>query len=218
MSASATDEAFERRRLASDPRRATEGDLDAVVECLTAAFREDPVMAWLGRRDSHRDAGRRNMFRFLTRELGLAGRQLWTSSDYSCAALWVPPERANLKQSFWQELALLPTIVSYTGLTGLGRVDAFRKVADKHHPKDRPHAYLMVLGVAPQFQGQGLGSALLDATLKDVDSKRLPAYLESSSAKNVPLYRRHGFEVISEFKPRDDGPPVWGMWRQAKPD
>ena len=217
MTASAlSDEAFARRKLAAHPRRATIDDRERVIDCLTAAFAADPVMSWIGRRDAKRDIGRRAMFSFLIGTLGLPGNEVWTAEDFSAAALWIPPERADLKLPWWQELALFPTIVSFTSLSGLSRVDAFRKAADKHHPKTKPHFYLMTIGVDPRFQGQGLGSALLDANLAAIDARGLPSYLESSNEKNVPLYKRHGYQVISEFRPTPDAPPLWGMWREAK--
>jgi ribosomal protein S18 acetylase RimI-like enzyme len=211
-----SDAAFARRKLAANPRRATIADREPVIDCLTAAFADDPVMTWIGRRDAKRDVGRRAMFSFLVGTLGLPGNELWMAEDYSAAALWVPPERADLKLAWWRELMLFPTIVSFTSLSGLARVDAFRKAAEHHHPKAKPHFYLMTIGVDPRFQGQGLGSALLEANLAAIDAKGLPSYLESSNEKNVPLYKRHGYRVINEFRPTPDGPPLWGMWREAK--
>lgn len=212
----AADDVFARRTLASTPRRATAADAERTAQTLSNAFINDPVTSWIGRRDTKRDAGRLGMFRYLVNSLGVASNELWIADDYSVAALWVPPARADLKQPLLQELMMIPTILSFTGLSGISRVSAFRKAADAHHPKTTPHFYLMTIGVDPQFQGQGLGSAILEATLAHIDRQRLPAYLESSSPKNVPLYQRHGFEVTSEFTPRADGPPLWGMWRAAR--
>jgi ribosomal protein S18 acetylase RimI-like enzyme len=216
MSTASVDDIFERRQRAAKPRRATAADAEKVIDVLTAAFANDPVMAWIGRRDAKRDYGRRKMFVYLVNKLGLPGGEMWTADDFSAAALWVPPARADLKQPWWDEVIMIPTIVAFTGLGGLGRVDAFRKSADKHHPKDKPHYYLMTIGVDPRFQGQGLGSALLDATLAPFDAQGMPTYLESSNEKNVPLYKRHGYVVTSEFRPQPDAPPLWGMWRDAK--
>lgn len=210
------DDVFERRRRAANPRRATRADSDRVIDCLSAAFANDPVMSWIGRKDAKRDAGRRAMFTFLVAKLGLAGDELWTSDDHAAAALWVPPDRAELKLPWLEELRLFPTIIAFTGFSGLGRIEKFRKAADAHHPKTRPHFYLMTIGVDPKFQGQGLGSALLEATLAKIDAKGLPSYLESSNEKNVPLYRRHGYAVTQEFRPTADAPPLWGMWREPK--
>lgn len=216
MALAAADEAFERRLRAASPRRAMPEDRERVIDCLSAAFADDPVMSWIGRRDAKRDIGRRAMFSFLVGTLGLPGQELWTSDDHAAAALWIPPERADLKLPWLDEIRLLPTLISFTGMTGLRRMDAFRTAADAHHPKSRRHFYLMTIGVDPKFQGQGIGAALLDATLATIDAKGLPSYLESSNEKNVPLYRRHGYEVTKEFRPVPDGPPLWGMWREPR--
>jgi ribosomal protein S18 acetylase RimI-like enzyme len=213
---SVADEVFERRRLASAPRRATVHDAEAAAQTLSAAFADDPVTSWIGRRDAKKDTGRLAMFRHLVTHVGVRGNELWVASDFSVAALWLPPVLAEMKQPLLEELKLIPTLLSFTGWSGLARVNAFRKAADAHHPKAEPHFYLMTIGVNPRFQGQGLGSAMLDATLANIDAAGSAAYLESSSPKNVPLYRRHGFEVINEFRPRSDAPPLWGMWRKAK--
>ncbi len=202
--------------MAPEPLRASAANCSRVGDTLAAAFADDPVTCWMGRHDDKRDAGRRRMFGFLVANLGLPGNELWTTPDFSAAALWVPPERADLKQSLWQELKMIPPMIEFAGFGGLSRLNDFRKATERHHPKTPPHYYLMTIGVDPQFQGQGLGSALLEANLRHIDTKGLPAYLESSSPKNVPLYRRHGFEVVSEFRPREDAPPLWGMWREAR--
>jgi hypothetical protein len=59
-----------------------------------------------------------------------------------------------------------------------------------------------------------LGSALLAHALTRVDADGLPAYLESSSERNLALYG-HGFEVSSEVA-IPGGPRVWPMWREPQ--
>ena len=49
-------------------------------------------------------------------------------------------------------------------------------------------------------QGQGVGSALFEGVLEECDAEGLPAYLESSNERNLPLYRRHGCEVIEDLQ------------------
>jgi GNAT superfamily N-acetyltransferase len=74
---------------------------------------------------------------------------------------------------------------------------------------------LAAIGVRPEQQGKGLGTALLEPGLDHTDRLGLPAYLESSNIRNVPLYERHGFEVTEEVE-LPSGPPIWLMWRPAR--
>jgi hypothetical protein len=50
--------------------------------------------------------------------------------------------------------------------------------------------------------------------LDKVDEAGEAAYLESSNIRNVPLYQRHGFEVVEEIQLLGDGPQMWRMWRE----
>ena len=84
------------------------------------------------------------------------------------------------------------------------------KTLEAVHPQE-PHWYLGVLGVDPDFQGRGLGTALLNAFLRRVDSDCAPSYLETDRRENVPFYERVGFETVREVSVLDV--PVWCMWR-----
>ncbi|MGV1015508.1 MAG: GNAT family N-acetyltransferase, partial [Methyloceanibacter sp.] len=67
------------------------------------------------------------------------------------------------------------------------------------HP-DEPHWYLPLIGTDPALQGKGHGSSLLRHALSICDAEKMPAYLEATSARNVPFYRRHGFEAIGTIR------------------
>jgi len=41
----------------------------------------------------------------------------------------------------------------------------------------------------------------------------VPAYLETSSERNVAFYRRLGFDVVGSVTLPDDGPHTWAMVR-----
>ncbi|MDQ3739817.1 MAG: GNAT family N-acetyltransferase, partial [Actinomycetota bacterium] len=85
---------------------------------------------------------------------------------------------------------------------------------ERRHPR-APHFYLPTLGVAPEAQGRGLGSALLAPMLERCDVEGVGAYLESSKERNVAFYGRHGFRVVDEMTfPR--GPRLWLMWRDPR--
>jgi len=130
------------------------------------------------------------------------------AGDRAAAALWLPPGVANDGEAIG---AVLAAFVSDERQAVLGEVV---EEMDRHHPKE-PHWYLAMLGVDPARQGQGLGSALLKETLKRCDAEGAVAYLESSNPRNVPLYERHGFEVMGLIQP-GDFPPLYPMLRPAR--
>ncbi len=65
----------------------------------------------------------------------------------------------------------------------------------QHHP-DEPHWYLPLIGIDSRHQEQGLGSALLEHTLRQCDRDRTAAYLEATNPRNLTLYERHGFQLL----------------------
>lgn len=204
-----------RKRAAASPRRAETADAERVARTLARSFAKDPVVDWFVRADSQHDRAMKTWFDFAVLKLGLKGRETWMAEDANAVALWIPPPQDVMQLSLGEELAALPTFLSVVSFARLGRMQRLRAAFDAHHPK-APHWYLFFLAVDPDCQGQGLGSAILQATLARIDAKHEAAYLEASSDKNVPLYQRHGFEIVSEFRPEPAGPKLWGMWRKPQ--
>jgi ribosomal protein S18 acetylase RimI-like enzyme len=203
------------RRAAETPVQAGPSDLDEIVRTLSDAFASDPHMDWFMRADSGRDAARHAFFRLLIGQEGLARGRIDRPAGGGAAAAWMPFGALG-PISLGDELRALPTMLRASGLARFGRLMALRADLDRHHPMDRPHAYLWFLGVAPAAQGRGVGSALLRAANARHDAAGLPAYLETGTARNVALYQRHGFRVISEHRARADAPAMWSMWREPQ--
>jgi hypothetical protein len=55
----------------------------------------------------------------------------------------------------------------------------------------------------------------MEHALRICDRDGTPAYLEATSLKSVPLYRRHGFEVVSVIQV-GSAPPLFPMVRPAR--
>ena len=201
------------RRESETPVLGLTADLGEIVQTLSDAFAVDPHLDWFMRTDAGRDAARHAFFRMLIGQEGLPKGRIDRPAGGGAAAVWMPFEWLG-PTTLTAELQGLPAMLRATGLARFGRLMAIRADMDKHHPMDRPHAYLWFLGVAPAAQGRGVGSALLRAANARLDAQGLPAYLETGTTRNVALYQRHGFKVLSEHKARPDAPTMWSMWRE----
>lgn len=203
------------RRSAEAPVEALADDVPGVADDLSAAFSDDVMFDWFLRADARRDAARLRFFRLIIGQMAFGAGRIERPVTGGAAAVWMPFSAVG-PTPLVQELRAFPTLLHATGLARFGRLLAVRADMDKHHPMDRPHAYLWFLGVRPQAQGHGVGSRLLKVGTDRLDAAGEPAYLETQTERNIALYRRHGFDVISEHRPRPDAPPLWSMWREPR--
>jgi GNAT superfamily N-acetyltransferase len=203
------------RREAETPVRAGAGDVEVVSRDLTAAFADDPLFDWFSRPDARRGAARLGFFRHLMRELVVpGGGETLKPANGGAAAVWMGSEALRPNTAI-QELRALPMLLGLTGWRRFLRLARLRQVMDRAHPMGRPHAYLWFLGVTPEAQGHGVGSRLIKVKLDQLDQAGTPAFLETATERNVAFYRRHGFDVLSEYRPDAEAPRVWAMWREA---
>jgi GNAT superfamily N-acetyltransferase len=187
-------------------------DVPAVTDGLVRAFADDPVANFMFAGERRRRRGLHSFFTSQINRQYLPGGHVYTTEDRAGAAVWGSPDRH--RNGVAELLQLLPTAPF---LLSARTVSALRLLfeVDGLHPRE-PHWYLATLGTAPERQGQGIGSALLLPVLHRADQDGMPAYLESSKARNVPFYARFGFEVVEELPSRHGSPPMWRMWREPR--
>ena len=127
---------------------------------------------------------------------------------YAGAALWLPPDVHPDDDTL---ITLLQRTASAQAQQDL--LTVFEQMG-RYHPQE-PHWYLPLIGVDPPQQGKGHGSALLQHTLRWCDRDHALAYLESSNPKNIPLYGRHGFELLGTIQ-AGTSPPIFPMLRTPR--
>lgn len=191
-------------------RRLAAADQARVALMLSRAFHDDPLAGHIFPSERIRPRGLRSFFSIQLRHMFVPAGQSFVTGDLTSAALWVPPGRGPL--GLGAALRLLPLLRFTRARTA--RTLRLLAAVDSRHPRD-PHWYLGVLGTDPPLQGKGLGSAVLAPVLERCDAEGVPAYLESSKERNVPFYRRHGFEVTEELR-LPGAPPLWLMWREPR--
>ena len=104
------------------------------------------------------------------------------------AALWLPPGEHPDDDAL---VALIERSVAENCKSEL--LEVFERMG-KFHPVE-PHWFMPLISVDPAQQGHGYGSALLGHGVAICDREGRLAYLDCTNPRNIPLYRRHGFEV-----------------------
>lgn len=192
-------------------RDAVSTDLETLVDTLSDSFTADPMFNWLFPTTQLYP----HFFRMLVRDVYLQRGIVHIEEQGRAAALWLPPEQ-RLKLAPRQRLLRFGLkLITQHGLQPVSRVLRQGSIFARHHP-DEPHYYLQFIGCCRSEQGQGIGAALLKQGIRICDERGMPAYLECSNPRNVPLYQRHGFAVRGQQAVGKDGPMAWFMWRDPR--
>jgi GNAT superfamily N-acetyltransferase len=193
-------------------RKATAGDVPRLARDLARAFYEDPVFKWLVPDDSERMRRSERGFAFYLHKVYLPHNECYTTDAGVGGSLWVPPDEWHLGPL--AQLRLLPGMIAALG-PRLPQVMRAINTIESNHPRTS-HYYLAFVGVEPDSQGKGIGTALLRPILDRCDREGIPAYLEATTTRNRACYLAQGFEVTEEFHYPKGGPPSWRMWRDPR--
>jgi len=64
-----------------------------------------------------------------------------------------------------------------------------------NHPQE-PIAYIWFIGVNPSFQSKGIGGTFIGEIIQECEKKKRSIYLVTSMEKNLPFYKKFGFEIF----------------------
>jgi ribosomal protein S18 acetylase RimI-like enzyme len=196
-----------RASLRDDIVKVAPSEAATAVGIITSAFSSDPVARWM-----YPDPA--DYFTYFPRFIrGFAGEAFkagtaYRTPDGSGAALWLAPETETdsdpLIDLFWESTSTEIQEDLFPVFDMMGEM----------HPLE-PHWYLPMIGVDTYRQGLGAGSALLNHAVAMIDEAGLPAYLESSNPRNIPLYERFGFSVTGIIE-HGKCPPIYPMYRPSR--
>lgn len=187
-------------------RPATVEDAPAVGALFTESFQE-PVAFWLAPDPATRSELLTDFFTLVAEDAVAAG-SVEIIGDYEGAAAWFdlttpPPESSE------PDLRYAETYGPHAD-----RWTTFEKLTGERHPQGPPHHYLLLVGVRPDRQNHGLGSALIEHH-HDLVAPGLPGYLEATTPRSRLLYLRLGYVDHGEPLTLPDGPTIFPMWRRA---
>ena len=197
-------------------RPATRDDIPQLAAVLARAFARDPFYAYLAGDAPERSQRMRDGWSGILR-FGSAGlSDTYTTDDRAGVALWLPP--GYRRPSTLDSLRQMPALARLAGWRRLRMVgDAVANLEQhRHRHVPSPHFYLSAIGVDPDRQGQGIGTALMRPVLERADRDGVPAYLETAVARNVLLYERLGFDVVEEMELPGTDVRGWLMLRPPR--
>ncbi|HET6780548.1 MAG TPA: GNAT family N-acetyltransferase [bacterium] len=188
-------------------KTAKASDAARAIDVVVLAFSADPAARW-----TWRDPRQYLMHfpRFVKAFGGMAFTHgsAYYVDGYAGAALWLPPD-------VQPDEDVMTELLQRTASDRI-QEDVFGVLEEmgRYHPSE-PHWYLPLMGVDPFHQGKGLGSALMQHALLPCDRDQKLAYLESTNPKNIPLYKRHGFELLGTIQV-GTSPPLFPMLRKPR--
>ena len=189
--------------------------MERAVITLERAFASDPMFMWMFPDPRERSRSLR-LFLRVPLQYGLRYGHVTESSGGMAVAIWLPPGR-EITAGGMIRCGML-TMPFRVGFRPLARFAGADGVMGKLHKKfvPEPHWYLLIVGVDPELQGRGLGSALVKEGLARADESNSPCYLDTSEERNLAFYQRQGFAVVGTALLGKGGPPGWAMRRNAR--
>jgi ribosomal protein S18 acetylase RimI-like enzyme len=200
----------------TEVRQATTADVPALAAVLARAFADDPFYAWMAGDAPERAQRMRDGWEGVLRHGSAGLAETFTTDDLAGVAVWLPPGYRGPSVLGWlRQLRALARLAGWRRLRHIGDAVAHLEEHRHRHLPD-PHFYLSALGVDPDRQGEGIGTALLQPVLDRCDRDRIPAYLEAAVARNVLLYERVRFAVVEEIDLPGTDIHCWLMLRRPR--
>jgi ribosomal protein S18 acetylase RimI-like enzyme len=188
-------------------RTATLEDLAIVVDTAARSLDAEAMLRWSLGEERFEE---RIRLHFLHYD-GANVRRGWIrmAADGAGIAVWIPPDAREEHEAIGPAP---PGGEAEIPGDKAERHTAFWGWIGEHEPSE-PLLYLSHVGVVPEHQGEGLGSALMSDGLASGDHQAVPTWLETSRVDNVAYYERFGFHTVVDEDAPDGGPHIWFMRR-----
>jgi len=140
---------------------------------------------------------------------------IYYTDDHKAIALWLGPEKPMVNDAKILSMGLIRYPFKVGIRNFLRMIDISEQWGKGHKLMDKRHYYLMIIGVDPEFQRQGIGSRLMKVGLDKADKEGLDCFLETVTPEYVKFYEKHNFEIMSNSSFAENS-QFWLMKRPSK--
>jgi ribosomal protein S18 acetylase RimI-like enzyme len=167
-----------------------------ITEILYQSFKENKSVNYIVKQDSKRENRIKSLMDYSFDVCYLFGDIYLSEDDKACALVLYPEQKKATLKSISLDIKLMLNCIGIGNIAkALNRESKIKEI----QPKEKIY-YLWFIGVDPRYQGKGIGSKLMEELIKDSEEKQRPIYLETSTLKNIPWYKKFGFEIYHELE------------------
>lgn len=177
-------------------RKATYSDRSIILDILTRSFDDNKSVNYVVKQDHNRIGRIRKLMDYSFNVCCEFGEVWLSANQQACALILFPDKKCLSFHTLFWDLKLVLTVI---GLDRASKVLKREALIKSNHPKG-PIAHLWFLGVHPQHQGKGIGSAFMWKVIKECEEKKRPIHLKTSMEKNLPFYKKLGFEIFRSLQ------------------
>lgn len=172
-------------------------DIQKSAEVLAKAFYDYPTFNYIFG-DNPNQEHIELVFRFIIKFALLYGKAYASSPQIEGIILFSEFKEYNF--SFFRSLRSGGLSLLKLGSDVGKRFAHYNQFCSKIHNEliKEPHYYVILNGVDPEQQNQGIGGKLLRSMLRIAKEKNQPCYLETHGNEKVDFYKKFGFRVVSE--------------------
>lgn len=176
-------------------KKAAYGDKVLVKNILSKSFDKNQSVNYIAQQDDLREKRIAALMDY-SFEICFNYGEVYLSDDNKACALVLYPDRK--KTTFKSVLEDIKLLFNCIGLSNIGKAMK-REAAIKKIQPNAPMYYLWFIGVDPDSQGTGIGTQLMNEVIEDSQGQSRPIYLETSTQRNLPWYKKFGFDVYSDL-------------------
>jgi len=176
-------------------KKATYGDKALVNNILSKSFDKNQSVNYIAQQDELREKRITALMDYSFEICFNYGDVYLSDNNKACALVLYPDQKKTTFKSILEDVKLLFNCV---GLGNIGKAMK-REAAIKQIQPDTPMYYLWFIGVEPDSQGTGIGTQLMNDVIEDSEAKSRPIFLETSTQRNLPWYKKFGFDVYGDL-------------------